>query len=186
MRRAITSTARSERRNAVRAPGWASTLVAPRPIPPEGRGDQLREVARCRARHATRRRAVLEARARADDQVTDRAGDKDVAGAGLAEDPRGDVHRDPRCRRPAVRTRRCGCRRGSRAQCLGVGTQRLGAADGLRRAVERGEVAVAGALPPCRRRRCASSAVISPKRASTARHRSSPAAAAVASRRPCR
>ena len=32
------------------------------------------------------------------------------------------------------------------AQCLGVSAQGLGAADGLRRAVERGEVAVAGAL----------------------------------------
>ena len=32
------------------------------------------------------------------------------------------------------------------AQCLGVSTQGLGAADGLRRAVEGGEVAVAGAL----------------------------------------
>ena len=32
------------------------------------------------------------------------------------------------------------------AQCLGVSTQRLGAADGLRRAVEGGEVAVTGAL----------------------------------------
>src|SRR5262249_59266713 len=31
-------------------------------------------------------------------------------------------------------------------QCLGVSAQRLGAADGLRRAVERDEVAVAGAL----------------------------------------
>ena len=34
----------------------------------------------------------------------------------------------------------------SDAQCLGVSAQGLGAADGLRRAVERGEVAVAGAL----------------------------------------
>ena len=31
-------------------------------------------------------------------------------------------------------------------QCLGVNAQRLGAADGLRRAVEAGEVAIAGAL----------------------------------------
>ena len=35
------------------------------------------------------------------------------------------------------------------AQCLGVRAQRLGAADGLRRAVESGEVAVAGALDHC-------------------------------------
>jgi hypothetical protein len=39
--------------------------------------------------------AVLEARARADDQVTNGAGDQDFAGAGLAEDPRRDVYCDP-------------------------------------------------------------------------------------------
>ena len=39
--------------------------------------------------------AILESRARADDQVPDRAGDEDVAGAGLAEDARGDVYREP-------------------------------------------------------------------------------------------
>ena len=37
----------------------------------------------------------LAARARADDQVMDGAGDEDFTGAGLAEDPRGDVHCDP-------------------------------------------------------------------------------------------
>ena len=38
---------------------------------------------------------VLEARARTDDQVTDGAGDEDFAGAGLADDPRGDVYCHP-------------------------------------------------------------------------------------------
>jgi hypothetical protein len=46
------------------------------------------------AGHATQldAAAVLEARARADDQITHGAGDKDVAGAGLAADPRRDVY----------------------------------------------------------------------------------------------
>ena len=35
--------------------GWALTPVPPRPIPPAGRGDRPPGVARCRARHATRR-----------------------------------------------------------------------------------------------------------------------------------
>ena len=56
--------------------------------------------------------------------------------------------------------------------------QGLGAADGLRRAVERGEVTVAGAIDHRAAESFVSSAVISPKRCSTARHRSSPAAAA--------
>jgi hypothetical protein len=38
--------------------------------------------------------AILEARARTDDQVTHGAGDEDFAGAGLAEDPRRDVYGD--------------------------------------------------------------------------------------------
>jgi hypothetical protein len=39
--------------------------------------------------------AVLEAYARADHEVADGAGDKDFAGAGLSENPRRDVYRDP-------------------------------------------------------------------------------------------
>jgi hypothetical protein len=39
--------------------------------------------------------AVLEAGARADDQVTHSAGHEDVTGTGLAADPRRDVYRDP-------------------------------------------------------------------------------------------
>ena len=38
---------------------------------------------------------VLEAGARADNQITHGARDEDVAGAGLAEDPRGDVDGEP-------------------------------------------------------------------------------------------
>ena len=101
------------------------------------------------AGHATQldAAAVLEAGARADDQVTHGAGDEDVAGAGLAEDPRRDVYGDA----PDVVVEQfafAGVDAGADldAQCLGVGAQGLGAADGLRRAVERGEVAVAGAL----------------------------------------
>ena len=68
-------------------------------------------------------------------------------GAGLAEDARRDVYRDPTdvvVQQFAL----AGVDAGADldAQCLGVSAQRLGAADGLRRAVERGEVAVAGAL----------------------------------------
>ena len=50
------------------------------------------------AGHATQldAAAVLEARARADDQITHSARDENVAGVGLAEDPRRDVYRDPR------------------------------------------------------------------------------------------
>src|ERR1700731_4483647 len=91
--------------------------------------------------------AVLEAGARADDQVTHGAGDKDFAGAGLAADPRRDVYRDS----PDVGVQQFAlagvdARADLDAECLGVSVQRLGAADGLRRAVERGEVAVARAL----------------------------------------
>ena len=83
--------------------------------------------------------AVLEAGARADDQVTHGAGHEDFAGAGLAEDPRRDVYREP----PDVRVQQfalAGVDAGADldAQGLGVSTQGLGAADGLRRPVERG------------------------------------------------
>ena len=101
------------------------------------------------AGHATQldAAAVLEARARADDKVTDSARDEDFAGAGLAEDPRRDVYREP----PDVGVQQfalAGVDAGADldAQCFGVSAQGLGAADGLRRAVEGGEVAVAGAL----------------------------------------
>ena len=93
VRFAITSTARSVRRIAVRGPGVgvdariASAESAPIP---------WRWTARScpSARHPTQfdASAVLEARARADDQITHGSGHDDVAGVGLAEDPRGDVH----------------------------------------------------------------------------------------------
>ena len=123
--------------------------------------------------------AVLEPGARADDQVTDGARDEDFAGAGLAEIRAAMWTASPPMSSP----------RSSHSpvwmagadldtQCFGVSAHGLGAADGLRRAVECDEVAVAGVLttvPPNRR---VSSTVISRKRCSTARHRSSPAAAA--------
>ena len=68
------------------------------------------------------------------------------------QDPRRDVYGDP----PDVGVEQfalAGVDAGADldAQCLGLSAQRLGAADGLCRAVERHEVAVAGALPSCRR-----------------------------------
>ena len=91
--------------------------------------------------------AILEPRARSDDQVTHGAGDQDFTGAGLAEDARRDVYREP----PDVGVQQfalAGVNASAEldAQCLGVSAQGLGAADGLRRAVEGGQVAVAGAL----------------------------------------
>jgi len=115
------------------------------------------------AGHATQldAAAILEARARAHDQVPDRAVDKDFAHPGLAEDARRDVYRDP----PDVGAQQfalAGVDAGPDldTQCFGVSAQSLCTADRLRRAVERDEVAVAGALhhPPPRRvasrRRC--------------------------------
>src|ERR1700759_972145 len=81
--------------------------------------------------------AVLEAGARADDQITHGTGDEDFAGAGLAEDARRDVHGEP----PDVGAEQFALASvDSRAdldtQCFGVSAQGLGAADGLRGAVE--------------------------------------------------
>src|SRR3954471_15048135 len=91
--------------------------------------------------------AVLEAGARADHQVADGARDEDFARPGLAKDARRDVYRDP----PDVGAQQfalAGVNAGADldTQCFGVGAQGFGAADGLRRAVERHEVTVAGAL----------------------------------------
>ena len=91
--------------------------------------------------------AVLEPGARADDQVTDGARDEDFAGAGLAEDARRDVDGEP----PDVVAQEFALagvdgRADLDTQCFGVSAHGLGAADGLRRAVECDEVAVAGVL----------------------------------------
>ena len=80
--------------------------------------------------------------ARADHQVTHGARDQDFAGAGLAEDPRGDVYGEP----PDVVAQEFAfagvdASADLDAQCFGVSAQGLGAADGLRRAVEGGESA---------------------------------------------
>ena len=119
------------------------------------------------ARHTTQldAAAVLKAGAGADDQVTDGAGDEDVAGSGLAEDPRGDVYGDS----PDVGVEQfalAGVDAGADldAQCLGIDTQRLGAADGLRGPsnVMRWPSPVPfTTVPP---NRFVTSAVISPKR----------------------
>ena len=101
------------------------------------------------ARHAAQLNiaAVLKAGARADDQVPDRAVDEDIAGTGVAEDPRRNVYGDS----PDVVAQQfafAGVDAGADldTQCLGVSAQGLGAADGLRRAVERSEVAITGVL----------------------------------------
>src|SRR5580693_2728599 len=87
--------------------------------------------------------ALLKARARADHQVTHGARDQDFTGTGLPEDPRRDVYREP----PDVGIQQftlagVDASADLDAQRLGVRAQGLGAADGLRRPVERGQVAV--------------------------------------------
>src|SRR5262249_55063191 len=101
------------------------------------------------ARHATQldAAAVLETGARADDQVTHGARNEDLVGAGLPEDPRRDVDREPADVGAQQFAFACvDAYADLDAQCLGLSAQRLGAANGLSRAVERGEVPVAGAL----------------------------------------
>jgi hypothetical protein len=127
VRLAITSTARSERRIAV--------AIDRQQLPGAGHATQLDAA------------TILEARARADDQVTHGAGHENVARPCLPEDPRRDVYREP----PDIGPQQFAlpgvdASADLDAQCLGVSPQGLGAADGLPRAVERGEVAVAGAL----------------------------------------
>jgi hypothetical protein len=78
VRLAFTSGARSDRSIAVRGPGVALTPVPPRPILRAGRGARPPTAARCRGATQLDAAAVLKARARADDQVTDRTGDEDV------------------------------------------------------------------------------------------------------------
>jgi hypothetical protein len=89
------------------------------------------------AGHATQldAAAVLEAGARADDQVTHGAGDEDFAGARVAEDPGRDVYREP----PYVAVQQFALAGVDTyadldAQRLSVSAQGLRATDGLRRA----------------------------------------------------
>ena len=144
----------------------------------------------CRvAGHATQldAAAVLEARARADDQVTHGAGDQDVAGAGLPEiraamctaspaisvssSSHSPVWMPARISMPSVSA---SARKASAQRMACVGPSNV---------ARWPSPVLFTTVPP---NRCASSAVISPKRCSTARHRSSPVAAACASRRPRR
>ena len=91
------------------------TPVAPRPIPPERRGDQPLAVARCLARHAAQRCRGPEnscpSRPPGHARCLRRGCRRRRPGRGSA--PR-CARRAPRCRRPAVRTRRCECLCGSR------------------------------------------------------------------------
>ena len=154
VRLAITSTARSERRIAVRGPGVGVDASSASADP--ARGPWRSTASSCQV-PGTPRNSTLprssKAGARADDQVTHGARDEDFAGAGLAEDARRDVYGDP-ADVVVEQFALAGVDAGADldAQRLGIRAQRLGAADGLRRAVERDEVAVAGAAaPPCRR-----------------------------------
>lgn len=93
------------------------------------------------AGHATQldAAAVLEANARPDDQVTHRARDEDFSGASLTADPSGDVCRNaPDIGVQQLALAGVDADADLDTQYLGVSAQRLGAADGLRRAVERG------------------------------------------------
>jgi hypothetical protein len=128
------------------------------------------------AGHATQldAAAILEAGARADDQVPDRAVDKDFAHPGLTEDARRNVYRDP----PDVGAQQftlagVDTRADLDTQCFGVGAQGFGPSNVVRWP----SPVLLTMVPP---KRSVTSAVISPKRCSTARHRSSPTAAACA------
>jgi hypothetical protein len=94
--------------------------------------------------------AAILGRARADDQVPT------VRSTSISPTParpriRAAMYGDPRCRCPAVRTRPCGCRR-DLVPSVSAYRTRLGAADGLRRAVERSGGRRRCSSPPCRRR----------------------------------
>ena len=96
MRLAIAATARSAGRITVRGPGVGVArkfrLGRSRPRAVAIDRQQLPD-----AGHATQldAAAVLEARTRADHQVTHGARDEDLAGAGLPADPRRNVYGDP-------------------------------------------------------------------------------------------
>jgi hypothetical protein len=180
VRLAITATARSDGRIAVRGRGWALTPVAPRPIPRAGVAIDRQYLPGAGLASQLDAAAVLEARAGADNQITHGAGDQDLAGAGLAADPRGDVHRES----PDVGVQQFAlagvdASTDLDAQPLGLGAQRLGAADavGPSKVVRWPSPVLLTTVPP---NRFVRSAVISPKSCSTARHRWSPAAAACA------
>src|SRR6201987_4095624 len=83
---------------------------------------------------------LLEARARTDDQVTHGARDEDLAGTGLAKDPRRDVYgNSPDVSVDQFALAGVDASADLDAQRLGVSAQGLGAADRLRRTVERVE-----------------------------------------------
>ena len=148
VRLAITSTARSERRIAVRRSGvgidtnsasaeparapWRSTAKSCQ-VPGTPHNSTLPRSSKPVPDPTTRSHTVRETRI--------------SPAPGLAEDPRRDVYCDP----PDVGVQQFAlagvdASADLDAQCLGVSAQSLGAADGLRGAVERGEVTVAGAL----------------------------------------
>ena len=133
------------------------------------------------ARHSAQLDAsvVFEPRARAYDQVTHGAGDEDVAGACLAADPGRDVHGDP----PDVGVQQfafagvdacADSMPNVSASVRNASAQRM-ACVGPSNVARWPSPVLLTTVPP---NRCVMSAVISPKRCSTARHRSSPVAAA--------
>ena len=115
VRFAMTATARSERRIAVRGPGWALTPVPPRPIPPARRGDRPPGAARCRARPATQHcrgpQSPCPSRRPNHARCATPVFPRHRPGRGCA--PR-CARRARRRHRRAVRIRRCGYPRGSR------------------------------------------------------------------------
>ena len=128
--------------------GWALTPVLPQPIRSAVRGDQPPAgVARCQALRAARRFRGLRTPCtslRPGHARCRRRGCR--PGACLAADPGRDVHGEI----PDVGVQQFAFAGVVPARIsmpnVSASSQRLGAADGLRRTVERGEVAVAGAL----------------------------------------
>ena len=147
VRLAMTSTARSDRRIAVRGPGVGIDASAASTVPPRTARGRPPAVAKCRALLAARRcrdrQSPCPSRRRGHAR-RGRRGSRPRRPARVSARRR--VRRSRLCPPRAVRTRPYGCRPYPDAQRLGLSAQRLGAADSLRRAVERGEMAVAGAL----------------------------------------
>ena len=155
---------------------WALTPVPPRPIPPAGRGDRPPGVARCRARHAARRcrgpRSPCPSRRPGHARCGRRGFHRRRPGRGCA--PR-CVRRSPRCRlsssshSPVWMPARISMPNVS-ASARKASAQRM-ACVGRRTSTRWPSPVLLTTVPP---NRCVRSAVISPKRCSTARHRSSP------------
>ena len=183
--RAITATARSERRIEVRGPGVGVDASSASADP--GRGTvaiDRQELPGARNAAQLDAAAVLEAGARADHQVAHGARDQNFAGARLAEDPRRDVYCDP-ADVVVEQFAFAGVDAHADLDAQGVGVGRNASAQRIACVgpsnVARWPSPVFFTTVP--QNRSVSSAVISPKRCSTARHRSSPRRRGVLRRR---